>query len=126
VLRRPLESAQAATIGVVDQSITRTPPRDSHLQRAGDQLSVKDGAHRPAHNPATEAIKHRRQMQHTLIGLDLLSVRAPQLARSFRLKVTLDQIRPHPHAVDTEHAVPVTLAPWRHEGALQALTAHQT
>jgi hypothetical protein len=37
-LRRPLESALAALVGVVDQSRRRPAPGERHLQRVDDEL----------------------------------------------------------------------------------------
>src|SRR5258705_4198706 len=58
VLRRPLESALAALIRVVQQRARLAAAPDSHQQRVSDQLGCHAGVHRPADHPAREQIDH--------------------------------------------------------------------
>ena len=110
---------------MVNDPLTRPALGDSHPQRVGDERRVGDRPHRPAHDPAREAVQHAGEVQHTLASRDLFHVRAPQLVRSGRLEVALDEIRPDLHPVDAECAVGVAAALGRHVGALDALHPHQ-
>jgi hypothetical protein len=95
------------------------------ISSARDEVRVGDRLDRPAHDPAAKEIEHRREMQHPLIGRDLLHVRAPRLVRRGRAEVTLKQIRPRPHPVDAEHTIPGPPPPRRDVSARDAIHPHQ-
>jgi hypothetical protein len=48
VLRRPIESALAALIAVVDQALGRLAAPDGHVEGVNDQLGAQVVGHRPA------------------------------------------------------------------------------
>jgi len=52
VLRRPLEFALAALIGVMDQAGLGPPASQGHLQGVDDDLGSHVIGHRPADDPA--------------------------------------------------------------------------
>jgi len=87
---------------VVHEPVARPAARDGHLKRPGDQLGFGDRPHLPADDPAAEAVEHRGQVQHALIGGDLLEIGAPQLVGRGRLEVAADEVRPGADALDAE------------------------
>jgi hypothetical protein len=62
VLRRPIESALPAVIGVMNRALRRPARGDSHLKRRDDELAAHVTVHRPADDPAAEEILHRGQI----------------------------------------------------------------
>jgi hypothetical protein len=56
VLRRPVESALAAMVSVMDQTWRGVALGDGHIQGVQDQLGAKVVGHGPAHDPAREGI----------------------------------------------------------------------
>src|SRR5665213_3620360 len=71
LLRGPVEPKLPPVIAVVDDPARRAPACHGHLQRRLDQLAAHVTLHRPADDPAAEAVDHRRQIQPPLPGRDL-------------------------------------------------------
>jgi peptidoglycan/xylan/chitin deacetylase (PgdA/CDA1 family) len=63
VLRRPVESALAALIRVMQEGIGLAAPPDRRDQRVGDELGCHGSAHRPSEYPAREQVDHRRNVE---------------------------------------------------------------
>jgi hypothetical protein len=51
VLRRPVESALAALIAVMNQALDRPAAPDGHVQGVHHQFGAQMVGHRPAHDP---------------------------------------------------------------------------
>ena len=64
MLRRPVESALAAAIGMMQQSIRFAPSPDCHHQGVGDELGRHRGVHRPANHTAGEEIDDGGHIEH--------------------------------------------------------------
>jgi hypothetical protein len=121
VLRRPVESALAAVIGVVHQARRGVALADGHVQGVQDQFGAQMVGHRPAHDPAGEAVQHHRQVQPALVGALLGDVGHPQPVRPWRREVPLHQVRRWCSGrVAACRPVPSTAV-----DALQAVVTHQ-
>src|SRR5450755_3126767 len=57
-----------AAVCVLDDPLAGPALRDGHLERTSDQRRVGDRPHRPAHDPAGEAVQHAGEVQHALAG----------------------------------------------------------
>ena len=68
VLRRPVELALAAPIGVMQQAVERTPPDQRHVEGVQRQLPGDALAQRPAHDDARAEIEDHGQVQPALAG----------------------------------------------------------
>ena len=92
VLRRLVEPALAALVGVVDH-----PPRPAlghgHLQGVEDELGAEMRRHGPADDPATPGVQHDGQVEEAGPGGDLGDVGDPELIRPFRHEGALHQVR---------------------------------
>jgi hypothetical protein len=62
VLRRPLDSARRAAVGVVHDSSVWPPALEGHDEGVGDELGVRGGAHGPADDPPGPQIDDRGQV----------------------------------------------------------------
>ena len=51
-----------ALVGVMNESRAWASARDGHLERVDDELGAEIVAHRPAHDPAREAVDDRSQV----------------------------------------------------------------
>src|ERR1700726_2857297 len=62
LLRRSLEPALNAAVGMMDQAIKRlrTSTPDRHLQSVQRQLGAKCGGHPPTNDAAAEDVNHER------------------------------------------------------------------
>ena len=67
MLRRPVESALAALIGMQNDPASATL-RQRHIERTQHQFRVQMIGHRPAYNTAAEHIEHDGQIQESLAG----------------------------------------------------------
>jgi hypothetical protein len=115
VLRRPLEFALRAVVGVVNQPGLRAPARDGHLERPLDELKAHVGEHAPADDQAAEAVDHRGEVQPPLPGGQVGDVRAPQAVRRRGIEVALDQVGRNPHARNAHGGAGLS----RHRDALE-------
>ena len=66
MLRRPVESALAAAIGMMQQSIRFAPSPDCHHQGIGNELRCHRSPHRPADNAPGEEIDNSSHIEPTL------------------------------------------------------------
>ena len=66
---------------------------DRHVQGVKDQLGAQVLGHRPADDPAGEAVEHDRQVQPALASALLGDVGHPEPVRSWWGEVPLDQVR---------------------------------
>ena len=102
MLRRPLESALPALVGVVHEPGVGAAARDGHLERVDDELGAQVVGDRPADDPAAVAVHHGGQVQPALPGPDVGDVGRPQAIARDRVEVALDQVRGGPHALDAD------------------------
>jgi hypothetical protein len=93
VLRRPVESALAAVIGMVHQAGGRLALADGHIEGVQDQFGAQVVGHRPAHDPAGEAVQHHGQVQPALVGALLGDIGHPQPIRCRWGEPPPDQVR---------------------------------
>lgn len=93
VLRRPLESALNAAIGMVDQAGIWPLRRDCHPQRRQRQLGAQMIRHRPADDLAAVEVHDRGQIEPALISLDIGDVGEPDVVRRGGDEVALEQVR---------------------------------
>jgi hypothetical protein len=121
-LRRPLESALTAVVGVMDRPFRRPAPTNGHLERSDDELGAHVLGHRPADDPAAEEVLHRGQVQPALTGVDLLDVGRPHAVRSLGTELTADEVTEGLHALDTDRAA---LAAAALVGSLKARQRHE-
>ena len=91
VLRRLVEPALAALVGVVDH-----PPRPAlghgHLQGVEDELGAEMRRHGPADDPATPGVQHDGQVEEAGPGGDLGDVSHPEPIRSRGRESALHQV----------------------------------
>ena len=80
-------------VAVVDQPGPWLALGDRHVQGVKDQLGAQVLSHRPADDPAGEAVEHDRHIQPTLAGALLGDVGHPEPVRSWWGAVALDQVR---------------------------------
>jgi hypothetical protein len=67
-LRRPLEAALHAAVGVVDQATgAGLPGLDRHVKRGGRQTGLQMGFQSPAHDPPAIGIQDDRQVGERLL-----------------------------------------------------------
>jgi hypothetical protein len=92
MLRRPLEPALAAVVAVVDQPGRWLPLGDRHVEGVQDQVGAQVVGHRPADDPAGEAVQHDREVEPTLAGALLGDVGDPQPVRCWWGEVAFDQV----------------------------------
>jgi hypothetical protein len=95
VLRRPLESALAALIGVEDHpGHVPTADRDRDTQGGAGQRSVVVGVEREPHAPARVQVEHHREIQLAFVGGDLGQIPTPaQVGLAGRGEVALERVR---------------------------------
>jgi hypothetical protein len=121
VLRRPVEFALAALVGVHDDAghlaATR---RHGHDQGVVGEPGVVVLAERVPEHPAGGHIHHRSQVQLALAGLDLGAVAVPLDVDLLRREVPLDQVRRPPAAFPRPGRSPALLRP----PGSQTLLAH--
>jgi hypothetical protein len=75
--RRP-NAGLAAVVGVVDQPGRWLGLGDRHVQGIQDQFGAQVLSHRPADDPAGEAVQHDRHIQPAVAGALLGDVGHPQ------------------------------------------------
>jgi hypothetical protein len=92
VLRRPLETALATLIAVVND-IGRPALTDRHVQRGQNQLRPQVGLHRRTDDPVAEGVQKHGQIQELRRGRDERDVRDPELIGSLRLEFSIHQVR---------------------------------
>jgi hypothetical protein len=93
VLRRPVESALAAVVGVMHQAWGGVALGDGHVQGVQDQLGAQVLSHRPADDPAGERVEDHGEVQPALTGALLGDVSDPQAIGSWWTELARDQIR---------------------------------
>jgi hypothetical protein len=62
MLRRPVESALPALIGVMDH-VARTTAREGHVERVEYQLRAQVRRHRPADDAAAPGVNHNGDIE---------------------------------------------------------------
>jgi len=93
VLRRPVESALAAAVGVEDHALVGSPGEEGHSQGILDQLGAHVVGQRPADDPATGQVDDRRQVGPALPGHDVGDVaHVAAVELGARAEVPLDQV----------------------------------
>jgi hypothetical protein len=91
-LHRPLEPGLAAVVSVVNQSWSGLALGDRHVERVQHQLGAQVVGHRPADDPAGEAVQHDREIEPAVAGALLGDVGHPQPVWCWWREVALDQI----------------------------------
>src|SRR5215212_8286380 len=120
MLRRPVESALAAVVGVADQAGWWLSLADGHLQGVQDQFSAQVVGHRPANDPTRERVQDHGEVQPALVGALLGNVGDPELIGTGRCEPALDEIwcRRRGGIAPGQPTTPPTV------DALQAVLAH--
>src|SRR5271169_1367497 len=121
VLRRPLESALAATVGMMDQPCSWAAHDEGFAERLESQVPVQPVAGRPTDNPTCEQVDDDCQIEPSLAGPDIGNVGAPFLVRPRCGEVLIEQIggdRPGVMAVSRPFEPPLLPGP-------EAVLAHQ-
>jgi hypothetical protein len=106
VLRRPVESALAAAVGMQDGSGFGAAAPDRHLQGVDDQFGAHVIGDRPAHDAAVEHIQHRAAVHRAGAGGVLGDVGAPQSVGRVG-----DELTPYQVVVDRRGGPTATLGP---------------
>ena len=101
VLRRPVESALSAGVGVTDQPGRHRPPGlaagpQSVLESVEDQAGAHVGRGAPAQDAAGVGVDDERDVDHPGPRRAVGEVRNPQPVRGRRVKTALDQVRRAP------------------------------
>ena len=91
MLRRPVESALATLIGVVDHRLGLAS-HQGHVERQDHQVSGHALPKSPAHDLAAVDINHHRQVQKSCPGGDVGHVCHPQLVEVGGHKLPLHQV----------------------------------
>lgn len=91
-LRRPVESALAALVRVMQQGIGLAAPPDRHDQRVGDELGGHLGLHRPSDDTPREQVDHGRDIEPAFGGPDIGEVGHPFLVGAVRRELTVQHI----------------------------------
>src|SRR4051812_28860273 len=76
----------------MDQSPSGPPAPDGHLKGIEHQLRPQVTLHRPSNEPSRVNIEDKRQVQKTLLGVDVGDVRCPELVGCWGSKLPADQI----------------------------------
>src|SRR3954452_4873289 len=96
VLRRPIESALAALIGVhqhVGQGVFAAADRDGHLQGCLGEGGVLVLAHSAADDPTCANVEHAVEVELALLGCDHGAAAVPLVVEPVGAEVALDQVR---------------------------------
>ena len=94
VLRRPLDSAFAAPVGVEDHAGDVTAAHgDGHLQRAGGELGVVMLGQAEADDPPRGQVLDGGQVELAFVGGHLGEIAAPLMVDRRRREVPFDQVR---------------------------------
>src|SRR5664280_1864974 len=96
VLRRPVESALTAPVGVEHHTVEaqgRVPEQDRALQRGLDQIGVQAGAERIAEDAAGVAVTHCSEIEPALARLQIGDVGGPHHVEPALVEAALDQGR---------------------------------
>jgi hypothetical protein len=122
-LRRPLESALTATVGMMEETGTWPAALKGHGQGRQRQFGAHMIPHRPADHLATEQIDHDGEIQPSLVRSDVGEIGGPDAIRRGWVKVALQ-------AVGRDRPIMVTIGRANPERAgapgLDAVTPHQT
>jgi hypothetical protein len=96
VLRRPLESALAAAVGVVNQLDVGTGAavRERHPQRVEHEVGAHVAGELPTHHPAAEGVDDEGEEHQALPAAQIGEVGHPQLVGPAGGEVALDQVWP--------------------------------
>src|SRR5467141_957376 len=68
VLRRPVDSALAAAVGMMDQACSRALPLDCHGERSDGEFGTHVIAHGPTNHLAAEQVEDYGQVEPALAG----------------------------------------------------------
>jgi hypothetical protein len=82
----------AAMVAVVDQPSRWLPLGDRHVEGVQDQFGAQVVGHRPADDPAGEAVQHDREVQPAFAGALLGDVGHPQPVWCWWGEVAFDQV----------------------------------
>jgi len=82
-----------AAVAVMEETLRRLPPLDRHLERIERELGAYVVRHRPADDPAAAEIKHSREVEETLVGLDVGDVGEPHLVDLLHRELAIENVR---------------------------------
>src|SRR3954463_7252338 len=105
----------------MDQAGAWSSSRDGHFECVHNELCLQVIAHRPANNPAREAVDDRGEIEPARAGWDVLDVRNPELVRRRGREVAADEVSGRPQARPPDRR----LGPFPRNGAGESLRAHQ-
>jgi hypothetical protein len=93
VLRRPVEPALRAVIGMTDRLVPRRPaPPDGHLQGVDDELGADVIGDGPAHDPSAPRIDDDRDIDLALASRVFCDVADPEAIRPIDAELAVDQV----------------------------------
>ena len=95
MLRRPVESALATLVGVVQQGHGSAPAPHGHHQRVHHELGGHALLHRPAHDATGVQVQHRSHVQPTFCCPDVGEVGHPLLVRAIGLELAVQHVVSH-------------------------------
>jgi len=82
MLPRPLESALAAPVRVMQEASAGLAKAQSHVEGSFDQLGAQVVSHRPAHDATGEEVDDDGQVEPAFPGADVRDVGSPGLVGS--------------------------------------------
>jgi hypothetical protein len=97
VLRRPVEFALAAMVGVMDQLVARLASPEGHDERGDDEVGGLPFAHRPAHDRVVVEIPDRSEVELAVLAGELGDVGHPSQIGALGAEVALQQVRRRDH-----------------------------
>jgi hypothetical protein len=83
----------AAPIGVMHQPSCELALAQRHLKRAGREIGVDAGAHRPADHLARAEVEDHREVEPTFRRRDVRDVPSPALVQPWRVEVSREHVR---------------------------------
>src|SRR5271169_3653935 len=121
VLRRPVDSALAALVAMVDDFL-RPTLANRHRHRVQHQLGAQVVCHRPADDLAAPGVEHDGQIEKSCCCRHIGDIGDPQLVWSGRAEVAVDQVGRGPGVLVSPGCDRATVAM---AGAYQPGLAHQ-
>ena len=121
MLRRPVDFALAAVVGVVQQLACGVAATEGHHQRGDDEVGGLAFAHRPTDQRVVMQVTDAGQVELAVAAAELGDVGDPSLIGALGGEVPLQQVRCRGHggvAASTPLSSPM--------GADEALSTHQT
>jgi len=95
VLRRPLESALAAAVGMMNEARSRASALDCHGERRDGEFGAHVIAHGPADHFAGEQVEDHGQVEPALAGRDISDIGQPDLIGPVGNEVLIPQVFRH-------------------------------